>query len=335
MFRTYEHWPNRSNQPNAADSSLISTARQIANDWSRQGYDLTLRQLYYQFVAHHGLPNNDKSYKRLGDVINKARLAGLFDWNLLVDRTRYPQLPSFWSSPTEILRSAARGYNTDKRADQPVHVEVWVEKEALAQIASTATARHDVPSFSCRGYTSASAMWRGAQRLGEELRKGKAVRIIHLGDHDPSGIDMTRDITDRLERFITMDWLHDMMSVTKANWFDIYAHMQATLLQPAYEPFKVERIALNMDQIEEYEPPPNPAKVSDSRAAEYISTYGTDSWELDALAPDVLVAMIRERIEHYTDDELLAAQQEREDGERAALDTLIDRWDDVRDFLGV
>lgn len=335
MYRTYVPWPNRSGTPNAADAEVIRVARQIATEWQGQGFDLTLRQLYYQFVAHHDLPNADRSYKRLGDVITKARLAGLFDWNLLVDRTRVPHLPSFWESPTEVINSAAHGYNTDKRADQPVHVEVWVEKEALAQIADTAARPHDVPSFSCRGYTSSSAMWRAARRLVREIRRGKAVRVIHLGDHDPSGIDMTRDITDRLETFITTDWLSDVMDNRLALRSHIYEHMRAALLEPSYFPFKVERVALNMDQVEEYELPPNPAKLSDSRAPEYVSNYGYESWELDAVAPSVLVELIQERIERYTDEDLLAAQQEREDGERAALTALTERWDDVRDFLGV
>lgn len=335
MYRVYEPWPNRTRQPNAADADMIRTARDIARDWADQGYDLTLRQLYYQFVAHHDLPNSDKSYKRLGEVINKARLAGLFDWDLLTDRTRAPSLPVFWSDPTEIVTSSAAAYNTDKRADQDVHVEVWVEKEALEQIAHSAASPHDVPSFSCRGYTSASAMWRAGRRLGEELRRGKAVRIIHLGDHDPSGIDMTRDIRDRLTTFVTMDWLHEMMGVTRATIFEIFEHMQDSLLDPQYTPFVVERVALNLDQVDEYGLPPNPAKVSDSRAAAYIDAYGDQSWELDALAPSVLVDVITERIEHYTDQDRLDAQQAREDGERAALEALTERWPDVRAFLGV
>jgi hypothetical protein len=332
MYRCYESWT-----PNDRDSDIIDTADTIARNYSRQGLDLTLRQLYYQFVAHHGLPNSDQNYKRLGNVINKARLAGLFDWDLLVDRGRSPRLYSFWESPDAIVRASANGYAIDKLATQNVHVEVWVEKDALAQVITTATGRYDVPSFACKGYTSASAMWRAARRLFDALCAGKAVHILHLGDHDPSGLDMTRDIRDRLSRFIEVDWLSEYSDELgePATSRAINDHMRSSLIQPALAPFTVERIALNMDQIEQYAPPPNPAKITDSRAAGYIEEFGSESWELDSLDPDTLVALITENLERHLDLDAIAELQDREDTEREALTELADRWDDVRDFLGV
>jgi hypothetical protein len=332
MYRCYESWT-----PNARDTDIIDTADGIAQSYSRQGLDLTLRQLYYQFVAHHGLPNSDQSYKRLGNVINKARLAGLFNWDLLVDRGRMPSLYSFWDSPDEIVRSSANAYEIDKLATQSVHVEVWVEKDALAQVITTATSRYDVPSFACKGYTSASAMWRAARRLYSELVEGKAVHILHLGDHDPSGLDMTRDIRDRLSRFIEVDWLHDHRRDLRESESSqtITDHIRRSLRDGSREPFIVERIALNMDQIEQYDPPPNPAKITDSRAAGYIEQFGSESWELDALDPDTLVALITDHLENLLDLDAIAALQQRENSEREALTELAARWDDVRDFLGV
>lgn len=94
--------------------------------------------------------------------------------------------------------------------------------------------------------------------------------MIHLGDHDPSGIDMTRDNFKRLSMF---------------------AGREVT----------VERIALNWDQVEEYDPPPNPAKMTDSRYEGYRSAYGDDSWELDALDPRVIQQLIVEHVEAHMD----------------------------------
>jgi hypothetical protein len=333
--RLYEPWPNGSRSPNGADQQLIATANTIAVDYARQGYNLTLRQLYYQFVAHHGLPNSDRSYKRLGDVINKARLAGFIDWNYLVDRTRTPSLPYVSGTPEELVRTTANAYALDKRADQDVHVEVWVEKEALAEVAQRAGNQFDVPTFSCRGYTSASAMYLAGRRLFQAISRGQAVRILHLGDHDPSGIDMTRDITDRLERFLVIDWLYERSPSQTHDYQELWGECQATLRDPSLVPFQVDRIALNMDQIDEYDPPPNPAKVTDSRAAGYIERFGEESWELDALAPDVLVALISEHVAEHTDQTRVDALQEEEDRDREALTVLGDRWDDVRAFLGV
>lgn len=69
------------------------------------------------------------------------------------------------------------------------------------------------------------------------------------------------------------------------------------------------------------------------RAGDYVAQFGYESWELDSLDPEVLVELIRDRIDHYTDQRLLARQQDREDEERRDLDALMDRWDEVRDFL--
>lgn len=239
---------------------IIARAEQLATDYAGQGYDLTLRQLYYQFVARGWLPNSQQSYKRLGGIVNDARLAGLIDWDHITDRTRnLASLPT-WSSPQSILDAVAAQYRTNHWRHQPYYVEVWVEKEALAGVVSRPANRWQVPYFSCRGYVSQSEMWAAAMRLKAHERRGKQTVIIHLGDHDPSGIDMTRDIRDRLALFGSR--------------------------------VQVVRIALTMEQVEQYQPPPNPAKLTDSRVEGYMEEFGDESWELDALDPPVLDALI-------------------------------------------
>lgn len=125
----YKKW-----NPGADARDIIRQANEICADYAAQGYDLTLRQLYYQFVSKALLPNRQQSYKRLGDIINQARLAGLMDWNYITDRTRNLQSLGHWRTPGEIIRSAANSFALDKWSDQPIRVEVWVEKEALAGI---------------------------------------------------------------------------------------------------------------------------------------------------------------------------------------------------------
>jgi hypothetical protein len=202
----YEKWA-----PKGESLAIISYANQIAIDYTNQGYDLTLRQLYYQFVARDLLPNTQKSYDRLGQLVNRARLAGLLDWDYLVDRTRNIRSVSHWENPSDIIDTVSRQFRLDKWTDQPTRVEVWVEKEALAGVVQRVADRNDVAWFSCRGYVSQSEMWAAAQRLFGYIAAGQNVIVLHLGDHDPSGIDMTRDITDRLKMFLTQDWLNNEM----------------------------------------------------------------------------------------------------------------------------
>jgi hypothetical protein len=286
-----------------ADAMLaIQRANEIAATYAQQGFDLTLRQLYYQFVSRGWLANKDTEYKRLGSIINDARLAGRMDWNHITDRTRNLRGVTHWNSPADIIRGAMYSYHTDKWADQPRRVEVWIEKDALVGVLEVACRPEDVDYFSCRGYTSQSEVWGAAQRLLRYRDAGQEPVIIHLGDHDPSGIDMTRDITDRLDLFCG-------------------------------RPVEVHRIALNYDQVQAYNPPPNPAKLTDSRAEGYIRRFGDESWELDALEPNVLVTLIRETVASYRDEGKWAASSANEAKERKILETTVDRWLDVVSYL--
>lgn len=280
-----------------ATLDIIATAESICTEYADQGYDLTLRQLYYQFVARGLLANRQTEYKRLGSIVNDARLAGMIDWNHVVDRTHNLRELSHWDNPEEIIRGSAAQYRTDRWADQPYRVEVWVEKDALTGVIGQSATALDVPWFSCRGYTSQSELWGAAMRHRRYERDGQKVVVIHLGDHDPSGIDMTRDITERLELF------------------------GASTL--------VRRIALNMDQVREYDPPPNPAKLTDSRAEGYIAVHGESSWELDALDPAVLDALIRDTVDDYRDEDAWRESTAAMESERADLERAYQRWDDV------
>lgn len=309
----YEDW-----NPGAEARAVIEEAEAICQDYAAQGYDLTLRQLYYQFVARDLIPNTQKSYNRLGYIVNKARTAGLLDWNYIVDRTRNLRSLSHWDEPADIISGAAAQFRIDKWADQPRRVEVWVEKEALAGVVQRAANGHDVAWFSCRGYVSQSELWGAAQRLGRYIEGGQAVTILHLGDHDPSGIDMTRDIRERLELFIGGDLGHDALF---------------TETDDGLPNVEVRRIALNYDQVEQYNPPPNPAKLTDSRANGYIAVHGRQSWELDALDPATLNALISEHIEGIQDPDAFHQQQVAEEHHRELLSEASRRWGEVVDLL--
>ena len=270
--------------------ALIDEANEIVDEYKADNYDLTLRQLYYQLVARDIIPNNQRSYKRLVNVVSDARRAGLMHWDAIVDRTRNLATLAHWGNPAEIVRATSEQFRIDRWKDQPVRIEVWVEKEALIGVVARACTRHDVPYFACRGFPSDSEMWAAAMRFRKYDRHGQSVHILHFGDHDPSGIDMTRDIVDRLELFAARD-------------------------------VEVERMALNMDQIRLYNPPPNTAKKTDSRFAGYKAMYGPQSWELDALEPRVINQIISDRIVSLRDDDIWERASEVEaDGRRRLSD---------------
>lgn len=288
----------------AGSREIISNAKSIIIEFANQGFDLTLRQLYYQFVARDLIPNKQSEYKRLGSIINDARLAGEIDWDTIVDRTRELKRLATWESPADILQQDARCFRLDKWEGQKFRPEVWIEKDALVGVIQRVCHSLQVPYFSCRGYTSQSEMWAAACRLIDYAVEDQIPFIIHLGDHDPSGIDMSRDIMERLKLF--MDY--DEMGCD----------------------FK--RIALNMDQVQKYNPPPNPTKITDSRAPGYIKAYGNDSWELDALKPQVLSDLIRKTIMGLRNEYKWTKQLKREQEAKDALQFTANNWDRILAF---
>lgn len=281
---------------------LIELINSVIDEYSAQGYELTLRQAYYQLVARGYIENNERSYKNIGSLINDGRLAGLIDWNSITDRTRNLRNRAHWDQPQDVIYSAKYSYLLDKWEGQPNYVEVWVEKDALIDIVGQACRPLDTPHFSCRGYTSQSEMWSAAQRFIRQKNR-EARYIIHLGDHDPSGIDMTRDIQERLEMFGA----------------DVY----------------VKRVALTMNQVTTYNPPPNPAKITDSRCGKYIDQYGEESWELDALEPQMLTKLITNEVTALRDDAIYQAICDREEAEKRELQTVADEYQKVISFLSV
>ncbi len=285
----------------AASLALIETANSIIAEYQAQGFSLTLRQLYYQFVARDIIRNRQTEYKRLGSVINDARLAGLIDWSAIEDRTRNVRRTTAWDSPAAIMESVADQYKENPWLTQRWVPEVWIEKDALVGVIEPVCTRWRVPYFACRGYTSQSETYAAGVRFRNIKGKGQCPIMFHLGDHDPSGLDMTRDNTDRLTMFARFG-------------------------------VPVQRLALNLPQIEQYGPPPNPAKDSDSRFGGYNEEYGAESWELDALDPTVIDGIIERAIVGLLDraqwDASLAEEAER----RTILETISANWDEVEAF---
>jgi hypothetical protein len=281
---------------------LIERANEIIEEYRRQGFTLTLRQLYYQHVARGLIENTERSYKNLGNLINDGRMAGLIDWYAIEDRGRGTSSVYVQEDEQECLNGLQYHFSLDYWARQEVHAEVWVEKEALASVIQRTADKYKVPWLACKGYLSASEAWRSGQRFEEAENKGFRTVIIHLGDHDPSGIDMSRDNRDRVQLF------------GGAN-------------------VELRRIALNMDQVDQYTPPPNPTKVTDSRAADYIARFGHTCWELDALEPKVLDRLISAELDALIDRDLWDQTKGEEKQGRETLAKLYSNWPEVRHFV--
>lgn len=267
--------------------AAVRQANEIIALYQQQGLRLTLRQLYYQHVTRNLIRNEEKSYKHLGKLLSDARLAGLIDWQAIEDRVRVPVMPPQWDSLEDILESVYYSFRLPRWEGQENYAELWVEKDALSGVLRPLASEFHVTLMVNKGYSSQSAMYESSKRfLAAEHRKQKTL-LFYLGDHDPSGEDMVRDISERLQRFGSM--------------------------------VQVEKLALTRAQIDEFNPPPNPAKMSDSRAAAYVAEHGAESWEVDALPPDALQRIIRTAFEEIIEVEKMEGVKEREERETKLL----------------
>jgi hypothetical protein len=253
---------------------VVSQIQEIVEAYANQGYRLTLRQLHYQFVGRNWIVNHTTAYKKLGTILSDCRYAGLVDWDSIEDRGRRPILPYFVSGIPQALTDTIDQYRLDRQEGQDTHVELWTEKDALSGILGRPASKYHIRLCVNKGYTSDSAIYSAYERFSDLINNGKRVVILYFGDHDPSGLDMIRDIRERLEL--------------------MFENGERT--SEADGMFEVIQIGLTMQQIKQYKLPPNPAKITDSRAAAYIKKHGAMSWEVDALDPKVLVSIVEERI---------------------------------------
>lgn len=260
---------------------------------------LTLRQIHYQLVARNvpGYENTQNKYKQLSGWLYDARVDGLISWDVMVDRGRgFSDLSGFYSSKgylTAYLKHIRGNYRRNLLQGQSMRIEVWTEKDALASVIERFASPYTVSVQPCRGFGSGSQFDEVVKRNGD-----KPLKVLYFGDHDPSGLWMSdRDICRRL-----------------SEKHGIYVQL--------------DRVALNHDQVEEY----NLAadwqipKSSDSRARWYIGNFGERCWELDALRPDILGELVTRAIESNIDMDMFTEEQRQEKEDLSEIETIVDGW---------
>lgn len=335
---------------------VMNSIIKVCESFQRDGYTLTLRQLYYQLVSKDYIPNHDKVYKKLSSLKDELVYSGRVDWALFEDRGRTASKPFYEESVEEALRFTANEYKLDRQKGQKNHVEVWTEKDAISSILRNVTHPMGVILSVNKGYTSSTAIYTAYSRFIEKIGNGCSVTILYFGDHDPSGLDMIRDIRERLMFMFTngeraydemddlwdVDWSDEPVSINEMahNWStsidedgdEVYSDVVRYYLndedcisvwddgQEYFDDvkaffkhhFEIKQIGLTMSQIREFNPPPNPAKITDPRAKGYVEKFGEVSWEVDALRPQVMERIVKEAITREIDVEVYNNNLEQE-----------------------
>lgn len=275
----------------------------ITTDYKRQGYTLTLRQLYYQLVAENAIVNDEKLYSKVGRIKDDLAYSGLLDWSFIEDRTRRPYLQYWIKGIESAMNDTVYQYRLNRQLGQPVCMEIWSEKDAISSILKRVSSEFQIRLVVNRGYSSSSAFYTAYERIVEALNDNREFYIFYFGDHDPSGLDMVRDIQERLDFMLENGTQLDDVGRER---FENGA-------------FKVMQVGLTMKQIKQYAPPENPAKLDDPRAAEYVAKFGPVSWEVDALKPQVIIDIVRAFVLKYLDNDLFQKMLRKEERHKKYL----------------
>lgn len=268
---------------------------------------LTLRQLYYRLVSKQLFANTINSYKRLSRIMVKAREEGDVPINCLEDRSRrilgrgdtsYVSAQDFLKRRLASLKESYKDYKLPMWDIQPNYILVSLEKDALSRLVSDIANQYAVRTFPTRGYPSFTYVQRMARYMRNRL-KGKPTVVLYFGDFDPSGVDIERDLSERLTKY-------------DAGNFMVY------------------RVALTKDQIVKYSLPPMPVKKSDARSDNFVASYGNESVELDALDPNTLKLMVAQSIASYID---LNKWKEKEDEIESLRHWIKDRLENMETLI--
>jgi hypothetical protein len=268
---------------------------------------LTLRQLYYRLVSRQLFPNTMNCYKRLSRMMVKAREEGDVPINCLEDRSRrilgrgdtgYYSAQAFLKRRLANLMESYKDFKMPMWDVQSNHIVVSLEKDALSRLVSEVANQYAVRTFPTRGYPSFTYVQRMASYVRNRL-KGKPTVVLYFGDFDPSGVDIERDLTERLRKYRAGD-------------------------------FNVRRVALTRDQIIKYSLPPMPVKRSDARSDSFVASYGDEAVELDALDPNTLKLLVAQSIASYID---LDAWKKKEEEIESLRMWIKDRLEDMETLI--
>ena len=284
---------------NRKTTALIDAALRILAEQN----PMTIRQLFYRLVSVNVIPNDLASYQRVSEAMTKSRDDGRcpFDW--IADRSRPIYEVGAFIDAVEYADTVRGGYRKDYWATQPEHVELWVEKDAIIGSIEDVCGKLGVTIRVGRGYWSTTA----AHNIAEHFASiEKPITAFYLGDHDPSGCDIPRDLEERVHAYNSGD-------------------------------FVLERLAIHKADIAAFNLPPLPLKKksdgtdSDPRAMKFRREHGGEAVELDALPPIELRRRIEEAVKKHTDAAAWDLAVEIEIAEKGRIADAVNQWSSMTD----
>lgn len=256
---------------------------------------MTVRQVFYALEVAGIVEKNDGGYRQVQAQVLKMRREGLLPWSFITDGTRWQRKPDSWDSAEDYIEVMARSYRRDLWRGQRLRIEVWLEKDALADIVVDVTTRWDVALMVSRGQSSSTFLYTAAQAAEDAYRRdGTTTAIYALYDFDAGGERAARTIERDLPEY-------------------------APLCAAVGDAISFERLAVTPDQIVAWDLPRRPAKKTDPEA----DKHGSIAVELDAIPPEKLTALVEDAITSNIDPHAWEIEQDVEEQERAGLVSLL------------
>lgn len=262
--------------------AIRDTVSELTNKYDR----MTVRQCFYALEVAGVVEKTEGGYRQVQAQVLRMRREGLLDWGFITDGTRWQRKPDSSDNAGSYIERMARTYRRDLWQGQDVRLEVWLEKDALADVILDATDKWDVPLMVSRGQSSATFLYSAAKTAEEAYKNtGAATYVYTMYDYDAGGERAARTIERELPKYA-----------------------------PAV-PIYFDRLAVTEEQIEEWSLPRRPAKKSDPEAAK----FGEVAVELDAISPDKLIQLVEHAIVEHIDAHAWEVEEQVEREERDGL----------------
>ena len=289
--------------PRPQSRELLALVQQVLVEYLKY-LPLTIRQIFYRLVGAHGYDKTERAYKNLGEMLNRARRAGMVPWEVIRDDGITRNQPDVWDGPRQLIHSfvgAAQEFRLDRQSGQEHRLIFAIEAAGMVPQVARLADPLGITVVSGGGFDSTSSKYEFAGDLGE----WPVCEVLHIGDYDVSGVHVFSSLAEDVRAFVADRGFDGEVEFT--------------------------RLIVTREQIDRFGLQTAPPKATDRRSFDDIETVQAESLPPDTFA-QIITDALNARIDKVALDEVLAREQHIRERLGDRLDHLLDlNWDDNTD----